>query len=86
MNVWYVGGDGTGAEFSPLVISHKINNYLAANQTLSDCLDVVPAELDKIGDDIGTDSNWEGEVVLYRRARAEDPASFPQLTEMPSCD
>lgn len=86
LSVWYQGGDVTGEDDSPLVISHKINNYLAANQTLSDCLDVVPSELSEIGDDIGTDADWAGEVVSYTRARAEDPATFPQLTEMPRCN
>ncbi len=86
LNVWYIGGDATGEDDSPLVISHKINNYLAANQTLSDCLELVPAELGEIGNDIGTDADWAGEVVSYIRARAEDPATFPKLTEMPRCD
>jgi hypothetical protein len=87
LRIWYQETDAApGPDDSPLVLSHRINNYLRTNETLSDCLEVVPAELRRIHNQIGTDANWAGEVASYGRARTENPATFPQVSAMPRCD
>ena len=87
VQIWYInGGEETTPEDSPLSFIHLMNRYLKANETLKDCLELVPAELARIGEDIGDDENWGAEILSYRRARARNPDPLPIVTEMHRCD
>lgn len=78
--IWYKGdGDVTEPQDSALQVSHPINKFLKANETLVDCLELVQPELDKVGGHIGQTGDWEAIVERYGRARAENPVEFPSL-------
>ena len=65
-----------------------MNKYLKSNDTLVDCMEVVPAELGDIGGDIGETSNWDAEIVTWmaERVRESDPDPFPLIYESDRCD
>ncbi len=67
------GGDGTPA----LEFEHYADSYLKANDTLRECVEVVPAELGDIGGEIGTSEDWGAEVTYHGRARLENPDPLP---------
>ena len=71
---------------SPLRFAHYLESYVKANETLKDCIEVVPAELSKVGGDIGTSENWEAEIISYGRARAENPDPLPPVANIRRCD
>lgn len=80
INMWYKGRDEiTGEETRPLSFRHYANKYLKANDTLKECIQVVPAELSLVGGDIGTSEDWDAEIIRYGRARLENPAPLPPL-------
>lgn len=84
---WYVKGGKTDQEDSPLSLSNMFDQYLPAKETLRLCLEVVPAELNKIGGDIGESSNWRAEVEWHGRARAKNPDPLPVRTDLKGlCD
>jgi hypothetical protein len=74
---WQKAGENIEASQSPLVFSHHVNNCIKAKETFVDYIEVVPAELSKVGGDIGTSENWRAEVTRHHRARAENPNPFP---------
>lgn len=71
---------------SPLVWNQFVNDYVKANETLVGCLEVVPAELDKVGGDIGTSENWGASIPSYGRARLQNPDPIPPLSRVAECD
>ena len=73
------GGEG------PRACSAYIDDYVKANETLKGCIEVVPAELQTIGGDMGTSENWEAEIVSHGRARMQNPDPLPPLTETGKC-
>ena len=85
--LWYHNDDEvTGPENSPLIVTHFINKYLKANDTLTDCLEIVPAELSRIGGDIGISDQWEARLLSFGRARLKNPDPLPRTSEMHRCD
>ncbi len=73
-------------EDSGLIITERINDFIPANQTLTGCREIVPAELYDIGGQMGTTQNWGAEVVSYYRARLEDPEVIHHILKVTSCD
>jgi len=84
--IWYSGGTGLDPASAPVVVQFFMNRYLKANETLVDCIELVPGELRDIGGDIGMDSDWSAEITSYGRARAQNPASFPPVGGKGHCD
>jgi len=84
--IWYAGPDGLDLAQSPLSFTHLMNRYIPANETMVECLEVVPAELSHIGGSIGTDSDWRAEIIEYRRARTKNPEKFPPVGGKSRCD
>ncbi|HNQ24520.1 MAG TPA: hypothetical protein PKK06_15655 [Phycisphaerae bacterium] len=56
---------------------HFVNDYLKARGTLVVESFVVPAELLRVGGDMGQTGDWEAEVVEHGRVRAETPPNWP---------
>ena len=84
---WYVKAGVTGPENSPLAPLQFFDRYLPAKGTLRVCMEVVPAELSRVGGDIGDTSNWKAEIEWHGRARAKNPDPFPPRTDIASsCD
>lgn len=83
---WYKKPGVTGPENSPLTVPDYVNDYLKANDTLRRCIEIVPAELSRVGGDMGTSENWEARIDEYNRARVKDPDPLPRVTRMHSCD
>ncbi len=71
---------------SPLVVSHYDDVYVRANETLKHCLEIVPAELTRVGGDIGTTENWGAIITWHGRAREQDPDPLPKLANIVRCD
>ncbi len=82
---WYKRDGVTGPEDSPLALTHYVDNYLKANTTFRTCADVVPAELSRVGGDMGTTANWDAKIIWYCRARAKNPDPLPLVTDMDRC-
>lgn len=72
------------SESNPL--THYANKYVRANETLVDCIEIVPAELFHIGGHIGESADWEGEVVGYDRARVVNPDPLPVVLGTSPCE
>jgi hypothetical protein len=83
---WYKPTPDTSADASPLFLTHHANEYLKANETLSSCIEIVPAELSRVGGDMGTTENWEAWVADYGRARTENPDPLPEIAKVAKCD
>ncbi len=62
------------------------DRYLLANETLRLCLEVVPAELDMIGGDIGSTSDWDTEISWHGRVRDRNPDPLPPDKDLGRCD
>ena len=71
---------------SPFVMSEFINNYVKSGETLRGCLEVVPAEMQKFGGEMGTAENWGAEITHYGRARLKNPETFNPVIIVSSCD
>jgi len=82
---WYKDEEHPTKEDSPLVIPVPIENYVKANDTLTSCIEVVPAELAEIGGDIGTSENWEATIERHGRYRAQNPDPLPPLADAHTC-
>lgn len=82
---WYKRPGVTGPEDSPLTVPVYLNDYLKANETLRTCIEVVPAELSRVGGDIGKSENWEARIEHYDRAREKNPEQFPPVVRVNSC-
>lgn len=90
IDVWYTGENNEyNDDNSPLTVTQRImNKYLKANDTLVDCMEIVPTELDRIGGDIGDTQNWDAEVVSWmdNRVRESNPDPLPLIYESDRCD
>jgi hypothetical protein len=82
---WYVRPGVTGPEDSPLSFTVYKDDFLKANDTLRTCAEVVPAELSRVGGDMGTTQNWDAEIVFHGRAREKNPDPLPIVTAMDRC-
>jgi hypothetical protein len=67
------------ADESPLTVPHYLDDYVKANETVKDCIQVVPAELSRVGGDIGTTENWGVRIASHGRARAQNPDPLPAV-------
>ncbi len=85
IHFYYRPTPDTEYDDSPLATAH-IDQFLNANEVGAGCIEVVPAELVDIGDDIGTSENWSAVVVNYGRARAENPDPLPPFEKAIHCD
>jgi len=83
---WYKETPDMELDDAPLQVREYFESYLPANDTLKDCLDIVPAELRHVGGGLGTTENWGAEVLWYCRARLENPDSFPVLIQAGDCE
>ena len=86
LTFWYKENAETTPENSPLLIDVPLNNFIPANEPLNECIDVVWAELQNIGGDMGTTENWAGRVEEYHRACLGNPKKMPVVTKATSCD
>lgn len=83
---WKPDGQDIAMEDSPLIVVHRIiNKYLKANETFQDCVEVVDAELKRVGGSIGKTENWAAAIVQHGRARAKNPDPLPLLPNVPPC-
>ena len=86
LTFWYKENENMVAEESSLVVRVPLNNFIKANEPLNDCIDVVWAELENVGGDMGTTENWGGRVDGYHRACLGDPKRMPTVTKAISCN
>jgi hypothetical protein len=85
IQAWYKREGVTGPEDSPLEWTLYVDNYLKANETFRTCAEVVPAELSRVGGDMGTTANWDATTIWHGRARAKNPDPLPFVTDMGRC-
>ena len=85
IQAWYKREGVTGPEDSPLEWTLYVDNYLKANETFRTCAEVVPAELSRVGGDMGTTANWDAKIIWHCRARAKNPDPLPFVTDMGRC-
>jgi len=85
IQAWYKREGVTGPEDSPLSVGVYVDNYLKANETFRTCAEVVPAELSRVGGDMGTTQNWDATIIWHCRARAKNPDPLPFVTDMGRC-
>jgi hypothetical protein len=83
---WWKRGGVKNWENAPLVVEQLFDRYLKANETLRLCMEVVPAELVRVGGDIGATGDWDAEVSWHGRVRAANPNPFPPNKDLGSCD
>lgn len=86
IDFYYKPTPDTTFEESPLIVPAHVNDYLKANDTFSGCLEVVDAELARVGGDMGTTENWGAEIADYDRARTRNPDPLPPLQRVAKCD
>jgi len=83
--IWHSGKTGSDPDDSPLNVNYFMNRYLKANETLVDCIDLVPGEVRDVGGDLGADSDWSAEITSYDRARTKNPDTFPPVGGTGKC-
>ncbi len=83
---WYKEPGLTDYEDAKCQVRLYVNDYIKANETLRICAEAVPAELARVGGDMGTTENWDAEITDYGRARAKNPDPLPPLTRVHKCD
>jgi len=86
IDFYYMPTPDTTYEESPLLVSTYVDDYLKANDTFKGCLEVVSAELARVGGDMGTTENWGAEIDDYGRARTQNPDPLPPLKRVAKCD
>lgn len=86
LRFWYLTERKMVYEDSDLRVPVFLNDYLRAKDTLSGCIEIVPAELARVGGHIGTADDWAVEILSYGRARAVDPDPLPPLVTVATCD
>lgn len=86
LTLWHVAEPGLELDDTNLRVPYIINDFIRANETYKGCVDVVPAELANVGDDIGTDQNWAAHVESWGRTRLENPDPFPTVVHAMSCE
>ncbi len=84
--VWYVENEGDNRNDTRFEMTHRLNRYLKAGETLTECFELVPAELGRIGGSIGESQNWRAEIDSYHRARVANPKKFPPVGGTNKCD
>ena len=85
LEAWYVDENTTGPDDAPLRVSALLDIYLKENETLRECIEVVPAELSHIGGDIGKTADWDVQLISYGRARAKNPDRLPLISDAARC-
>jgi len=85
IQVWYKREGVTGPDNSPLTFTVYKDDFLKANETFRTCAEVVPAELSRVGGDIGTTQNWDAKIIWHCRARETNPDPLPLVTDMDRC-
>ena len=63
LEFWYLTDPDTEYEESPIQIEHYVDMYIKAGDVLEYCSDVVFAELDRAGVEMGTIDNWAGRIT-----------------------
>lgn len=81
LKVWYKPGPGPVPEGRAPLLTHSINKYIKAGETLTDCAELVKFEVDLIGGSLGTDDNWHAEVSQFGRALPTNPNPLPALPQ-----
>lgn len=76
----------TGDQVQQWLMSNPFNVYIEANQILRCWVELVPAEMERVGNDLGTSEDWVAEVTSYGRARVENPDPLPPLPDTLPCD
>ena len=80
---WWTGKDGTiKPEDSSLNLSHFMDKYVKAGETLRECIELVPPELAGVGGDMGTGDNWGARMMSHGRARLENPDPLPPIASV----
>jgi hypothetical protein len=74
---YYKPTPDTTPEASPFAFNQFLNQYVAANDTLRGCIEVVGRELRDAGGQIGRSENWAAEVLGYHRACTSNPDPMP---------
>lgn len=82
---WHVKGGATDPEDSALNLTQFFDQYLPAKGTLRMCMEVVPAELARVGGDIGESKDWNAEIDWHGRARVQNPNPLPPRTDIVDC-
>lgn len=86
LTLWHIAEPGLELEDTDLRIKKIVSDYIRANETYTGCVDVVPAELGRVGGDIGTDENWAAHVESWGRTRLEDPDPLPAVVYALDCE
>ena len=63
LEFWYLTDPDTEFHESPIQIEQPVDLYVKAGEVLEYCTDVVFAELDLIGGEMGTIDNWAGRIT-----------------------
>ena len=83
---WYKDNpEVQGPEDSPVSFIHPLDKYVKAHDTLADCVELSWAELIPVNGDMGTDENWEAEIIRHGRARLQNPDPLPVLGDAGTC-
>lgn len=75
--VWYKSTPDMEREDAPWGTDIFFDKYIPPNGTLTFCAPLVPAELGKVGGEMGTSENWGAEVRWIGRARTKEEAPNP---------
>lgn len=86
LTAWFKRPGVEEPEDSPLQVPVYLPEYLKANETLRTCIEVVPAELRRVGGSIGKSEDWEARIDYYHRAREKNPETFPPTLRVQPCD
>jgi len=82
---WRVGPGVDGPDDSPLSVAVHVNDFLKANETLQTCADVVPAELSRVGGQIGRTEDWGARIISHGRVREKNPDPLPRVSAAGRC-
>lgn len=75
---WYhEAGKKIEPNASKLKLTHHENDYIKAKETWRKHIEIVPAELARVGGSIGSSENWSARMAWYNRAREKNPDKFP---------
>lgn len=80
LEFWYAGDDGNiPREESKMGREEHLDKFLEANKTLRMCMELVPAEMDRIDGKMGQSQNWAARIVRHNRARVKNPDPLPEI-------
>ncbi len=78
---WWKGDDpDLERDDSTYSFVYHINNYIKANETFKDCIEVSVPEIERVRGDVGTAESWGVRIERYHRARHENPEVFPPVS------